>query len=237
MAKTRASLRRRPRPTAEDRLLDGFFDAWSRAETGKVASAIYKGHVTGAALALELKWTRDKVSRRTDELRSGGIVAKRRNNGWMKTTLTTDGVEAARCWAKTIAGPASDPPPPALTDAERMQASGALAPADRRRLLKQLVTTTGATQADLVARCGVSQPTISRGLKELVAAGFVEVQRDGGRARHQIPAAAVERLQAWLDGYARKLAEGARLSEAVSCPERASSPPKRQTRRKRPPPP
>lgn len=201
--------------TKEDLLLNNFFQAWSRDDTRKITSAIYQGHVTGSALAAQLRWTWDKVSRRTDELRSGGIVAKRRDNGWIRTTLTTVGVHAAQRLAARLQEPETATSAPAWTNGAWAAAAGALAHAGHRRLLLAIQAMPGATQAKLARFCGLSQPTASRWLRHLKAVGLVDVQQTGSRVRFHVRSATVRRLCAWLDDYAVRLAKGAQLSEAV----------------------
>ena len=196
--------------------LDAFFRAFSEEDGGKLVAAICRGAVTGADLARELNWTRDKVSRRTDDLQTGGIVEKRRDGRWVRTTPQLEGVEAAQAW---MAGLRSDTPPsPRTSPQERYKLAPLFADEGRRSLLSAMHAAPGATQAELIRACGLSQPVASRGLTRLVDGGLADRVRVDGRARYTLRAKAVESFFAWLVDAREKLARGRKTAGDVVLP-------------------
>jgi DNA-binding transcriptional ArsR family regulator len=85
-----------------------------------------------------------------------------------------------------------------------------LAEPNRRRIL-DLLRVAERPVGDLVAELAVSQPAISKHLRILREAGFVEVRSDAQRRLYRVRAEPLRAVQEWLDPY-RQLWES-RLDE------------------------
>jgi ArsR family transcriptional regulator len=90
---------------------------------------------------------------------------------------------------------------PRLTEKDVERITAAIAEPRRYRILKDLAGHPGAMQCStIVDRQGVSAPTISHHLKELQAAGLIEVAREGKLALVSL------KREVW-SAYVAKLAE------------------------------
>lgn len=74
--------------------------------------------------------------------------------------------------------------------------------------MEHVAATAGATQAELIRTCGLSQPVASRGLARLRADKLVEVRPASGPARYVVGAEAIEELWAWSERAKAKLTAG-----------------------------
>ena len=83
---------------------------------------------------------------------------------------------------------------------KRMSAYGALAEANRRRIL-DLLRDGERPAGELVERVGLSQPGVSKHLKVLREAGLVTVRPDGKRRLYALRAEPLAEVDAWLAGY------------------------------------
>jgi DNA-binding transcriptional ArsR family regulator len=79
-------------------------------------------------------------------------------------------------------------------------AYAALAEPHRRQIL-DLLREGERSVGDLVARLGVSQPSVSKHLKVLREARLVEVRPEGKRRWYGLRAAPLEEVDAWLEPY------------------------------------
>ena len=82
----------------------------------------------------------------------------------------------------------------------------AIAEPNRRRLL-DLLRGGERPAGDLVAATGLSQPGVSKHLKQLREAGLVSVRADGQRRLYRLDATKFAEVYAWLDPYRRNWAE------------------------------
>jgi len=81
----------------------------------------------------------------------------------------------------------------------------------RRRQILDLVLDRERSVGELVAALGVSQPSVSKHLKVLRAAGLVEVRVDEQRRLYRLTPAPLRELDAWLARY--RLAWGGSLDD------------------------
>ena len=81
----------------------------------------------------------------------------------------------------------------------------------RRRQILDLVLDRERSVGELVAALGVSQPSVSKHLKVLRAAGLVEVRVDEQRRLYRLTPAPLRDLDAWLARY--RLAWGGSLDD------------------------
>lgn len=90
------------------------------------------------------------------------------------------------------------------SDAERLnQAFSALADPTRRAILTRLAAS-DATVSELMAPFELSQPTISKHLKVLEDAGFIERGRDAQRRPRRLVTAALEDVANWVEPFRRQ---------------------------------
>jgi len=96
-----------------------------------------------------------------------------------------------------------------------------LADPTRRRIVDALRGGEHAVN-DVVDRVGIHQSGVSRHLRILHDAGFVQVRPDGARRLYSLRAAPFQELQEWLSGY-RELWEARldKLGEALERRQRA----------------
>jgi len=80
-----------------------------------------------------------------------------------------------------------------------------------RRQILDLVLDREQSVGELVAALGVSQPSVSKHLKVLRAAGLVEVRADEQRRLYRLTPAPLRELDAWLARY--RLAWGGSLDD------------------------
>ncbi|MBR8743046.1 metalloregulator ArsR/SmtB family transcription factor [Nocardiopsis sp. MG754419] len=73
----------------------------------------------------------------------------------------------------------------------------------RRRILDDLRDSGESAVGDLVDRLGLSQPAVSKHLRILREAGFVEVRRDAQRRRYSVRADPFREMESWLRPYRR----------------------------------
>jgi DNA-binding transcriptional ArsR family regulator len=96
-----------------------------------------------------------------------------------------------------------------------------LAEPNRRRIL-DLVRTAERPVGDLVAALGVSQPAVSKHLRILREAGFVEVRADAQRRLYRVRAEPLRALDEWLEPYRQlwesRLDDLERHLDAMSTP-------------------
>lgn len=81
-----------------------------------------------------------------------------------------------------------------------MEAFEALAEPSRRRIL-DLLREDERPVGDLVARVGLSQPSVSKHLRVLREAGLVEVRTDAQRRLYRVQPAPLAEVAAWLEPY------------------------------------
>jgi DNA-binding transcriptional ArsR family regulator len=93
----------------------------------------------------------------------------------------------------------------------------AIAEPSRRRLL-DLLRNGERPAGDLVEATGLSQPGVSKHLKQLREAGLVSVRPDGQRRLYRLDATKFAEVYAWLDPYRRHWAD--RLDALVDHLER-----------------
>jgi DNA-binding transcriptional ArsR family regulator len=90
------------------------------------------------------------------------------------------------------------------SDAERLnRAFSALADPTRRAILARLAVSE-ATVSELVAPFELSQPTISKHLKVLEDAGFIERGRDAQRRPRRLVPAALKDVADWVEPFRRQ---------------------------------
>src|SRR5215471_1672750 len=77
-----------------------------------------------------------------------------------------------------------------------------LAEPQRRRIL-DLLRTSERPVADLVARLDLSQPAVSKHLRVLRDAGFVDVRPDGQRRVYRVRTDPLRTVDEWLEPYRR----------------------------------
>lgn len=104
----------------------------------------------------------------------------------------------------------------AMDEASAVKALAALAQAMRLRIFRALVGAgpPGLTPGVLAATLGVSAPTLSFHLKELMHAGLVTQQRDG---RHLIYRPALAHMDALLDYLAAHCCGGTPCAALPNC--------------------
>ena len=73
----------------------------------------------------------------------------------------------------------------------------------RRRQILDLVLDRERSVGELVAALGVSQPSVSKHLKVLRAAGLVEVRVDEQRRLYRLRPGPLHEIDAWLEPYRR----------------------------------
>ncbi len=83
------------------------------------------------------------------------------------------------------------------------RAFAALADPTRRAILARLASGE-ATVAELTAPFSLAQPTISKHLRVLEAAGLIEAGRDAQRRPRKLASAALKDLDAWLAPFRRQ---------------------------------
>ena len=190
------------------RQLDGVFAVFADADDCKLASAVCEGVVSGVKLADKLGWRQDKVSRRLIRLVEAGVVEKRQAGPCVRATPIVTGLGSAQAWIEALrVGPAFRAPVEADPKVCRRRCE-VLADRARRSLMEHVGATPGATQAELIRTCGLSQAVASRGLARLRAEGLVEIRSASGPARYVLGAEAIEELWAWSERAKAKLAAG-----------------------------
>ncbi|MFJ4685420.1 ArsR/SmtB family transcription factor [Streptomyces sp. NPDC091377] len=100
-----------------------------------------------------------------------------------------------------------------------------------RRAIVALLLERPRPVGEIVERCGLSQPSTSKHLKVLRAAGLVRVRRDAQRRVYALDPAPIAALDAWLTPYRRLWNRsldtlGHRLDEAPDPTGTPSPPPK-----------